>query len=189
MIQWECIADKIMDFIDLDEDNRPLYNRVTSMSKRLEGIDRTLFSPSSDELWVYEDEDKAIVLFHLFHECWHAYQKSQGVDIQYSKEDREKYVGKKHMMMLYKYSFEAEATGYASAFVYELYKTAKLKNSDCFGKEIEDCYTNIDTFPKDQFDTHEDFIKINERIKFYYEQGKEYIESKINNSVIDNIEN
>jgi len=46
-----------------------------------------------------------------------------------------------------------------------------------FRKRIEDCYTNIYTFPEEEFDSNEDFLRINAQIKYYYEQGKSYIEA------------
>lgn len=62
-------------------------------------------------------------------------------------------------------------------------------NKNCLGKEIEDCYTNIYTFPEEEFDSNEDFLRINAQIKYYYEQGKSYIESMINNSLSDDMKN
>jgi len=188
MINWRKISEKIMDFIDLNEENRPSYNKVESFSAKYFGIDRTLFKDLkndeyADQLWVYEQEDKEIVLFKLFHECWHAYQKSQGVKIEYSEEDRKKYACNQHMMMLYKYTFEAEATGYASAFVYTIYKFCSIFKKECFDKKIEDSYTNVDYFPEQEFDTKDDYIKINELINTFYDEGKAYIKNQFNTSV------
>lgn len=193
MINWQTISERIMDFIDLNEDNRPSYHKIDSYSVKFLGIDKTMFRSSKDgdsmdQLWLNETEDGKMILYKLFHECWHAYQKSKGYEMGYSDEDRLKYVGKQHMMMLYKYPFEAEATGYAAAFVYTVYKFSDLLNKKCFDKKIEDSYTNIELFPEKEFDTKNDYLIINEQIETNYEKGKSYIKNQFNTSLSNEME-
>ena len=188
MANWCEISRLIFDFIDLEEEKRPSYNRVTIQSAKYFNIDRTLFrefpnGEYNDQLWIYEDEELAMVLFKVFHECWHAKQKSLGRIIKYTEEDKQKYVGKSHMMMIYKYDFEAEASGYAAAFVYEIYKFGVMVNKDYLGKVIEDKYDNVDYYPENEFDSHDDYININNKIKKYYYLGKEYFLKQMLNSV------
>ena len=192
MANWWSITDRIFEFIELEDDKRPTYNKVTKETALYYKVDRTLFRISNvegitDDIFVFEEnEDVAFTLYSLFHECWHAKQKSIGIHIKYSDEDREKYVGKKHMMMLYKYDFEAQASGYAAAFVYELYTLVSCL-SNCNIRLIDDSYTNIQDYPEDQFDTKSDYLAINEKIKKYYDEGKKYFEDMMDNSISPSI--
>lgn len=188
MPNWEKIADLIFDLIDYGDEERPTIFPVTVNTAKYQGIDRTMFRDNSsrgysDDLYIYMEGEKDYILYTLFHECWHAYDKKSGIINRYSQEDINKYVKKPHMMMLYKYEFEAKATGYSAAFVYELYKIATTLKTNNLGRDLADSYNCIENYPEDQFDSHIDYEEINKKIKKYYDEGKQYFENMMKRDV------
>lgn len=173
------VANYIFDLIDFGKDDRPDIFTFDILPFGLQG---TCYNNDSNTLFIDCNEAKDILLFKLFHECWHARQTKIGINLKYDNEDRLKYAYKPHMMMLYKYDFEAEASGYASAFVYTLYKLTN-RNGCNLNKIIEDKYDNCDCYPESEFDTYDDYININKKIDSYYEKGKMYFQNLLKNSL------
>lgn len=190
MAFWNIVCDMIFDFLNFDDDKfeRPTYHKITDESVKFYQTYGTCLRDMSgcglsDDIWHLQRGSLDYQLFTLFHECWHVMQKNSGSLGSYLDEHKQKYIGTPHMMMLYKYyEFEAEATGYAAAFVYEFYRftEAKQKGSCKLGQHISDCYDCIEKYTEDQFDTHADYVEVNEKIKAYYDSGKQYFTTLFN---------
>ena len=165
---WKSAFDKIMDYLDIPGDKRPLFN-ISTNNRTSVRQDSSTGKILSIEFKLTDCEDYNLA--SLFHECWHIKQICDGKVTKYSDEDKKKYANTGHnMYMLYKYDFEAEAQGRAWAFMYYYY----YLRSRWFGTNEQgllEKYSNMDQGYISDFDSEDDCIAINTKLKKSYEDA------------------